>query len=421
MNKKEEKLEPKEWKNDELCPCGSGKKYKNCCKKKDLKYYYKDAKEYITSMYIDKELKKVIINIKKQFKEIFGRDICDDEFLIAGGMKNKLNLFIRKMKFSGEIPIDCLYAYDRTGIMLTSFNSNKISDVDINEFEKAKEEYNKLINKDLSDNEINELQFIEDTNNYIKVIFENSIIGMEFVLSKYIKDLTNLIEVPDGFYIKCLQDLMIYSAYRTCQHLETLSKLVDEGYYESALATVRMLFEILVNIRVFRNNKQLFDEKILSLTKLEEGEYERKSKFIVVDKKTGKEYYCKVKIDRFSNIAREKFEALYETLYDELSGFIHLDTLTAKKIFEKKDNFLDLDEAYLAGIIAMILITGIIVELSEYEKNPERTKRDLKYYANKRIKELTAALEIIKIIDEKNIYNLLLDMLNDYEKLCKIN
>ena len=69
----------------------------------------------------------------------------------------------------------------------------------------------------------------------------------------------------------------------------------------------------------------------------------------------------------------------------------------------------------------MILITGIIVELSEYEKNPERTKRDLKYYANKRIKELTAALEIIKIIDEKNIYNLLLDMLNDYEKLCKIN
>ena len=43
MSRKNEKIE-EEWDNNELCPCGSGKTYKDCCKKKAIKYYKKDEK-----------------------------------------------------------------------------------------------------------------------------------------------------------------------------------------------------------------------------------------------------------------------------------------------------------------------------------------------------------------------------------------
>lgn len=407
----------KEWDDNEKCPCGSGKKYKDCCKNKEIKYYYKDKNTYTKSMHLNEESKDIMFITKNQFKDIFGRPPGDDDFMISGVLSNELERAVRKMKLEKVLPNDYLYAYDRTGIMLSPYNYNMFSDIEIEQFENARKEYNDLMQADISDNRGNLLQVVEATNIYLKEFFEENIGNMMYVLNKYIKDLTKQIGIPEGFYIKSMEDLMVYSAYRTNTHLEALKELVKNGYSENALAVVRMLFEILINVKVFRKDREIFNEKVLSLAALQEGKCIRKSKFVVVDNETKKEYYCKVKIDKFSEMAGEEYLELYETLYDELSGFIHLDTLTAKKIFEKTDNFLDIDESYIAGVIAMIFATEIIFELSEFENNTLQTRNDLKYYTNNIVEELIGTVEAISLVDEKDTYKVLIQTL----KKCKEN
>lgn len=411
----------KEWDENDECPCGSGKKYKDCCKKKDIKYCYKDKNTYTKEMKMDKETRDMLFITAAQFKAIFGRAPGNDDFMVSGVLDNQMNRYMRKLKLEGALPNDYLYAYDRTGILLSPYNYNKFSDMEIEEFEEAQEEYRELISEDISNHCGNILQVAEATNTYLKKVFDESIDETEYVLVKYIKDLTQKIGIPEGFYIKTMEDLMVYSAYRAHTHLETLKEIVKQGYFENSLALVRMLFEILINVKVFRKNKELFNEKILSLARVEEGKCIRKSKFVVQDKKTGKEYYCKIKIDKFSEMAGEKYVELYETLYDELSGFIHLDTLTAKKIFEKKDNFLDVDESYIAGIIAMAFTTQIILELSQFENIKEQTKNDLRYYGNNMLEKIIVALEAIKLIDEKETYQILIDTLEEYKSDYHVN
>ncbi len=417
----EQSKQEQEWHDNELCPCRSGKKYKDCCKKKDLKYYYKDENTYTKSMKMGDEVKDILFMTSIQFKELFGRAPGKKDFVVSGILNNQLDREVRKLKLEGKIPSDYLYAYDRTGIMLSQYNYTQFSDKDIQEFNEARQEYRDLITEDIKDNRGNLLQVVEMTNLYLKELFEKNINSMQYVLNKYIKDLTQKIGIPEEFYIKTMEDLMVYSAYRTNTHLETLQELVEEGYYENSLAVVRMLFEILINVKVFRKDRKLFNEKILSLVAEQEGKYIKKSKFVMQDPKTGKEYYCKIKMDKFAEMAGEKYTLLYETLYDELSGFIHLDTLTAKRIFEKKDNFLDLDESYIAGIMAMVFALEIVLELNQFEDNKEQTKNDLRYYCNSRIDKLIEALKMIKIIDEKKTYQILVDTLEEYKEDDYIN
>ena len=134
----EQSKERQEWNDNEKCPCGSGKKYKDCCKKKEIKYYYKDEKSYTKSIDLNEEAKDIMFVTKAQFKKIFGRPPGDEDFMISGVLSNELERVVRKMKLEKVLPNDYLYAYDRTGIMLSPYNYNKFSDVEIEEFENAR-------------------------------------------------------------------------------------------------------------------------------------------------------------------------------------------------------------------------------------------------------------------------------------------
>lgn len=53
--------EEEEWDDNEKCPCGSGKRYKNCCKKKKIKYLKSENEnEYIKSIPMHPEVEKAL-------------------------------------------------------------------------------------------------------------------------------------------------------------------------------------------------------------------------------------------------------------------------------------------------------------------------------------------------------------------------
>ncbi len=403
------------WTDDESCPCGSGKIYKNCCKKKKIKYYKKNDKEYIKSIPMDKEIEKLLKSCEKKFIKVFGRKPSKNDFVIFEALDYDFDKYTRKLKYDKSIPNDYVYAYDRTGLMVNDLNKDKLPDIEIEEFNLAVQEYNKLLNEQIKDNEANMLQVAEATNEYIKNLWEETSEEIIYVLNRCIRESQRVIGITKGFNIKDIKDFILYCIYKTIQNLRTLQTLINEGYVENSFAVVRFIYEILLNVIAFKNDKELFKNKILPLVGLDEGTFERKDNNTVIEKSTGKEYYCKIKISNLAKQAGTEYELLYNTLYYDLSGFIHVDTFTAKKIFAEMDNFLDIDECYVAGILSIIFSMEIIGELSDFVDMPKQLQKDLQFYINSKFETLLNALDVIQVLDNKEIYNIIKKTLQLYK------
>ena len=409
----------KEWEDNKICPCGSGKAYKDCCKNKAIKYYPEGEDHYIKAQDGGQMMKEIAFIQDAKLKKVFGRTHNENDFFTEI-LYNEMTIMTRKLKYEESISNDLVYAYDRTGILPMSFNIDKLPDIEIEAFEKARKEYNQLMTQKIGKRG-NLLQVAECTNQFIKKLFDENIEDIYFVLKYFIKQTINETGIKKGFCVKNMKEFLVYAAYRTFANMLTLQELVKKGYAESALATVRIVYEILLNVRTFRADRELFNKKIIPLSKMEEGIFEKIGKYKAIDKQTKEEYNYKVVPQELAVKAGENYQKLYETLYYELSGFIHFDALTAKKIFAENDNFLDIDESYIAGILAMVFAIEIVIELSEFEENTIQIKNDLRYFANKITKELEDALDMIKVIDEKEVYEVIKSTLEEYEGNYHIN
>lgn len=357
---------------------------------------------------MDKEVKEIFSNIEKKFKYLFGRKPSKSDYIIFDALDNDMEKFIRDLKYNSDISKAYVYAYDRTGLLLSSFNEDKLSDIEIEEFNEAMQEYNDLLNAPLKANQGNVLQVAEATNSYIKNLWEQNSENLIYVLNRYIKDTTKDIGIKNGFSVKSRTDFFVYCIYKTIQNIGTLQNLIKEGYTENSLAVVRFIYEILLNVIVYLNNEDLFKNKIIPLAGLDLGTFERKNNSnTLIEKSTGKEFYCSIKVSKLAEYAGTNYELLYNTLYNDLSGFIHVDTLTAKKIFSRPDNFLDIDECYVAGILALIFAIEMISELSMFENTPLQLQKDLKYYINNTKKNILNSLDIIQVLDNKEIYSII--------------
>lgn len=67
---------------NELCPCGSGKVYGECCKKKQFCYGISDG-NIIRQIKITDEAAGAFEHLKSLFQEYYGRDPKQDEYVLA--------------------------------------------------------------------------------------------------------------------------------------------------------------------------------------------------------------------------------------------------------------------------------------------------------------------------------------------------
>jgi hypothetical protein len=69
MKSDKEKLLPK----TEICPCGSGRKYGACCRKKNIEYLISKNGEVSRRMPLSRELIETLDKHRQEFTQIFGR------------------------------------------------------------------------------------------------------------------------------------------------------------------------------------------------------------------------------------------------------------------------------------------------------------------------------------------------------------
>jgi hypothetical protein len=128
------------------CPCGSGQKYKFCCFTKGFHYYVddKDDEKVSREIPLSPELHELLVQRKAEMEKKLGRPVRPDDLifpeLAALSEEQFMTQATADMRQVG-IPPALIYAYEKTGLMVTETNQHLIPDVDLAAWEAAIEEY----------------------------------------------------------------------------------------------------------------------------------------------------------------------------------------------------------------------------------------------------------------------------------------
>jgi hypothetical protein len=124
------------------CPCGSGKKYKHCCYGKSFDYVEDDEGTVSKSIPISPDMREILTEQHRKFVEKFGREpgpedkVCFD----TPHPEQVEHMTVQAMKEAGIDPA-IIYAYEKTGRLITEDNQHLLSEADLDEWNAAIEEY----------------------------------------------------------------------------------------------------------------------------------------------------------------------------------------------------------------------------------------------------------------------------------------
>lgn len=126
---------------NEPCPCGSGKKYKNCCWNKGFDWVRDSEGQIHKEIPISDELQQEFQKYFAQFREQYGRDIEPDEYIFSGLELPQMEADMILLLKQAGVPPALIYAYEKTGRFVTEKNKRFLTDQELKEWDDAVEEY----------------------------------------------------------------------------------------------------------------------------------------------------------------------------------------------------------------------------------------------------------------------------------------
>ncbi|HTQ40032.1 MAG TPA: SEC-C domain-containing protein [Pirellulales bacterium] len=122
------------------CPCGSGKKYKHCCIRKDFEWVEMDDGTIGRSVELSDDVRESLEKLREHQRRAFGRE-PEGAFEGAPPFEHIEHWTVEAMK-KGNVDPALIYAYEKTnGLLLNHHNENKLPDCEIAEWEAAIDEY----------------------------------------------------------------------------------------------------------------------------------------------------------------------------------------------------------------------------------------------------------------------------------------
>ena len=124
------------------CPCGSGRKYKVCCLKKGIDWRETADGGMGRAVPITPALQEVLVRQRDRFIAEFGREPGPNDRVFFNmppveTIEQRILEAMRRAKVNPGL----IYAFEKTGRMVTEENRHLIPDVDLAEYEAAVGEY----------------------------------------------------------------------------------------------------------------------------------------------------------------------------------------------------------------------------------------------------------------------------------------
>ena len=124
------------------CPCGSGKKYKNCCYGKGFEWVEDEDGTVGKSIPMTEEVTEIFQQVRQAFIDKHGREPEPDELLFTDfpHLEHLEAMMVEDMKTAGLDPA-FIYAFEKTGLLVSEENQHLIPEKDLEDWRAAIEEY----------------------------------------------------------------------------------------------------------------------------------------------------------------------------------------------------------------------------------------------------------------------------------------
>lgn len=399
-----------------LCPCGSGKKYKDCCKMKELMWVQKNG--IITKKFpVNNGILDSIKELSRIFTKTLGRKPYGFEklFNMLGIIDVTYeNLFSRLTDLN--LPLEQQYATIKTGMFLSELNYEQFTDLDLEKWNEAIEEFKvKRSLKEYNGKSIFEV--VKEANLKLKKLDEK-INSAEMIMNIYLntflgdfKDLKLTIESQRDFSIVCARKIIIDA--------NILLSAINHKSIEEVTNITRIIFEDLIQTAALLKDEELFEEKISSITFLEKGilEYKKNaegklSKHVLINSKTGREYNIKINIKDLS-LRSKNYQIFYDNIFDGMSSFIHLNITKIPKYFNISNPLTEVQEYKITGLLGLFFLNQCIYEIKINLKLGRLLLRDMEYIYSKNINYINQCLKLLLILEPENeVYSEMLKVQN---------
>ena len=408
----------------ELCPCGSNMTYQNCCQKKDFKWL-KENGTYIKETPLDDESIMALKELESIKEKELNRYVYASEKILSESILPDITILkhIKQLRACG-IPEDLLYGLYKTNIFVTEFNKDKISDIELLEWEEAVNEYHEITKKD-SPQHLSILTSIKIGNELLDTFWQNNYSVCATLINSFVANFSDKYYDFSNFKITTINEFLIFCARKLSLTYHSFCTSIENDDEIGAKSLLRTLYEILINIITYQKNPLLFKNKIIPLSKLSMGEYEylkTTNGFIssskVVNPKTKEIYLVKTTIDELSKASGESYYNLYKTLFNDLSLYVHLNVTSVNEFFKEPNPFYELDSVSLTSLIGIFIMIVAISNLSQIDAISTLLYRDMTYVTDEIKKDMEALITFIKNIDTSNsLYDIILNIISDYNTI----
>jgi len=388
-----------------ICPCGSGRQYGVCCRKKNIEYLVSNKGEVVRRMPLSDELVEMLENHQLDFAKVFGRKtgkhdlVLFDQFLTGFDETDEI---VEKIAKQVGVREQVVFATRRTGFIVGEHSKKIMPDVDYQEWEDAIDEYFEL--KESGHDPFHVFTYLT---------------GEEFEKFKdCLSQIKNVIIV--GFnsirkFKSLAQERDFYQFLITCSALNsyrTIHDMFNHRYDDDCLAILRGIYEQYLRVMALRM-KPALAERFRALIYAYVGIWKYKIRKngtvdygVVVDPKTNEEH--RITLSNFSLVSLSSFNfdaSIYGELYNELSGHVHHDvTLWALKSFANKSVSLDRDQDKIRATILILFISILFFrEIAAVSWIPKQGIRDLRFCTKTLTQKLLKFLETENVTDSAGI------------------
>jgi hypothetical protein len=114
------------------CPCGSGRKFKHCCRDKGFDWVVDDAGQAQRAIPLSDEALAVLEQQRQQFQQRFGRPPAPDDrlFFDAPPLEQVEHRLVAAMKRAGLDPA-FIHAFEQTGLLVSTDNEHLIPEAEL--------------------------------------------------------------------------------------------------------------------------------------------------------------------------------------------------------------------------------------------------------------------------------------------------
>ena len=387
---------------DELCPCGSGKTYGECCKKKRFRYGMSDG-DIIRRTKITDEAVDALEYLESMFQEYYGREIKQDEYVFAFMPVYNDRFLVENVYAMQEmgLPEEKIYAFYKTdGMLPSSETTDLFSEKDLQEFEKRCEEYREATEGELQ-NQANILQYVMYANKYLESNLEYTMEALNACMNNFIRRHSKELKICD-FEMRSELDYCMFSALKTIKTLESIQKLREVNLSECIYALGRGIFENYMYLCALNGEEDFFAKKLLP--RVDEANY----RFVVredgsvnyrriVHKETGESRSAEVSNkELIRSLPYAEDREIYNVFYSKACQYVHVDVLSAKSYFGVIDPYDEVNPALVAELIIAVIAVMLLDQLRINRVVEEQFEDDARYLCGKLAKILKICLEMVQ-------------------------